>query len=664
MGLNPEQLQASQAPLGANLVIASAGTGKTSTIVGRILHLLESGIDPKKILLLTFTNKASQEMKARLAKHTSKAANIEAGTFHAIAYRHLKAFDPTLCLKQPREMQTLLKSILEQDHKIKEDDAYGANHLYDLHSYYINAQSKESFAEWLTQRNAKQADYIDRYECALELFNDLKREQNYVDYNDLLLRYKDTMANKPPAFIEVLCDEYQDTNPLQDAVLDALRPQSLFCVGDYDQSIYAFNGADISIISNFATKYKQARVFTLQKNYRSSRAILSLANKVIANNPRIYPKQLEVVKSANPSTPTLLQYNELFEQYKGIAAHIAKRGGFEEVAILFRNNSSAEGLEAALRELGIPSKRKGGVGLFDTKEVKLLLDTCAFLSYSKDMMATMQVLSYGSGIGNALARDLYLALQILGDGNSLQGLLKPNNKNPYPQAKRPQMGLFASILPLATPTHQVSPAFKGHPLLTHPKLSQAAASFLDQLYTLCKTHSPRLPAHSLAHIARSAWFGAIAKSLARERAKLKDGRVDEKLCESALAKIKQRVDLLVQLAASYKGLRDFLHAMVLGSKEMASGSGVQLLSVHASKGLEFNTVYVIDLMEGRFPNTKLAKQGGSLEEERRLFYVAVTRAKDHLYLSYAKEDKIKKAVYEPSRFLVEGGLLKPNDNQF
>ncbi|BCZ17880.1 DNA helicase [Helicobacter sp. NHP19-003] len=657
MGLNPEQLQATQAPLGANLVIASAGTGKTSTIVGRILHLLESGIDPKKILLLTFTNKASQEMKARLAQHTSKAAFIEAGTFHAIAYRHLTTLDPTLCLKQPREMQTLLKSVLEQDHSIKEDCAYGASHLYDLYSYYLNAQSQQSFGDWLLDRNAKQADYIERYECALELFSELKKEQNYVDYNDLLLRYKDTMANKPPAFIEVLCDEYQDTNPLQDAVLDALRPQSLFCVGDYDQSIYAFNGADISIISNFSTKYKQAQVFTLQKNYRSSRAILNLANKVIAHNPRIYPKQLEVVKTTNPSTPTLLQYNELFGQYKGIAAHIARGGGFEEVAILFRNNSSAEGCEAALRELGVPSRRKGGVGFFDTKEVKLLLDICAFLSYSKDMMATMQVLGYGSGIGNALAKDLYLALQILGDGNSLQGLLKPNNKNPYPQVKRPQMGLFESIVPLAAPNHQVSGAFKNHPLLTHPKLTQAAASFLDQLYTLCKTHTPKLPAQSLVHIAQSVWFQEIATSLAKERAKTKDGHIDKNLYESAQVKIKQRVDLSVQLATSYKNLRDFLHAMVLGSKEMASGSGVQLLSVHASKGLEFGTVYVIDLMEGRFPNTKLAKQSGSLEEERRLFYVAVTRAKDHLYLSYAKEDKMKKAAYQPSRFLMEAGLL-------
>ncbi|WP_104708173.1 ATP-dependent helicase, partial [Helicobacter ailurogastricus] len=506
MGLNPEQLQASQAPLGANLVIASAGTGKTSTIVGRILHLLKTGVDPRKILLLTFTNKASQEMKARLAQHTKEAVYIEAGTFHAIAYRHLKTLDPTLCLKQPKEMQTLLKSILEQDHRMKEDSFYGASHLYDLHSYYINAQSKESFADWLLERNAKQIDHIERYECALELFSQLKREQNYLDYNDLLLRYKDTMASKPPAFIEVLCDEYQDTNPLQDAVLDALRPQSLFCVGDYDQSIYAFNGADISIISNFALKYKQAQVFTLQKNYRSSRAILELANKVIAHNPRIYPKQLEVVKTSNPSTPTLLQYNELFEQYKGIAQNIAKRGGFEDVAILFRNNSSAEGCEAALRALGVPSRRRGGVGFFDTKEIKLLLDVCAFLSYSKDMMAAMQVLSYGSGIGNALAKDLYLALQILGDGHSLQGLLKPNNKNPYPQVKRPQMGLFETLIPVQTPTYSVSDDFKAHPLLTHPKLTQASAAFLDQLYALCKTQTPRLPAQSLAHIAKSTWF--------------------------------------------------------------------------------------------------------------------------------------------------------------
>ncbi|WP_163533519.1 ATP-dependent helicase [Helicobacter suis] len=652
MQLNSEQLQAIKAPLGRNLVIASAGTGKTSTIVGRILHLLTSGIDPRQILLLTFTNKASQEMKERLARYTKEAEKIEAGTFHAVAYRFLKLQDPSLSLKQPTDMQTLLKSFL-----IETEGVYSAKYLYELYSSYLNENCAQSFTDWLLKRTPEQEEYTELYECALGLFESCKREQHYVDYNDLLILFKEQIKCQPKAFCEVLCDEYQDTNPLQDSILDALQPSSLFCVGDYDQSIYAFNGADISIISNFTQKYTNAQVFSLRKNYRSSGAILNLANRVIANNPRIYPKSLEVVKQHNPSTPKLLVYDELLDQYQGIAKQIALRGRFEEVAILFRNNASAEGCEAALRLLGIPSIRKGGVGLFDTKEVKLLLDVCAFLIQPKEMVATMQILGYGHGVGAKLCAELYQALQILGEGNSLKGLLTPNQKEPYPSIKRPQMGLFEGFM-ANTSSFDLHSDFKDHPLLSHPKIKQPIACFLENLYILCKTHSFKTPAQSLEHIIQSVWFDNIMQKLARERSKNKDGSVDTNRYEQALEKIKRRGELLMQLSNKYGHLKDFINEIGLDSREMDSGSGVHLLTVHASKGLEFSEVYVIDLMQKRFPNTKLAKQNGGLEEERRLFYVAVTRAKDHLYLSYAREDRRKNTRYEPSCFLKEAGLLQ------
>lgn len=660
MQLNFEQRQATRAKLGHNLVIASAGTGKTSTIVGRILHLLEQGVTPQEILLLTFTNKASLEMKERLARHTECAMQIEAGTFHAVAYRYLKQQLPNLALKQPRELHVLLKSLLENYAIAKADRFYTPHYLYNLYSFYLNGQRKQSFGEWLVERSPEQEGYTAHYELILEEFGALKQEHHYVDYNDLLLLYRQAMAQESPPFVEVLCDEYQDTNPLQDSVLDALNPSSLFCVGDYDQSIYAFNGADISIISNFTQKYPQASVFTLTKNYRSSPAILDLANKVIAYNPRIYPKSLEVIKTANPSTPQLLAYDELFLQYKGIARSIAKRGHYDEVAVIFRNNASADGCEASLRELGVPSKRKGGLSFFDAKEIRLVLDVCAFLSHPKDMVATMQILGYAQGVGSALSKEIYHALQILGDGDSQQGLLNPNTKDPYPSTKHPKMGLFDQILiqeNMARFDTHVCKEFSSHPLLAHPKLTPTGARFLAQFFLLCQGHKSTNPAQSIAHIAHSVWFDQIVQMLARERAKNKDGRVDQKRFEDAKQKVARKIALLADLAKPYKSLPDFMNAITLSSKEATEGSGVHLLSVHASKGLEFKEVYVIDLMEGRFPNTKLAKQGGSLEEERRLFYVATTRAKDHLYLSYAKKDRLKKATYEPSRFLKEAGLL-------
>ncbi|WP_034375567.1 3'-5' exonuclease, partial [Helicobacter suis] len=286
---------------------------------------------------------------------------------------------------------------------------------------------------------------------------------------------------------------------------------------------------------------------------------------------------------------------------------------------------------------------------------KLLLDVCAFLIQPKEMVATMQILGYGHGVGAKLCAELYQALQILGEGNSLKGLLTPNQKEPYPSIKRPQMGLFEGFMANTSP-FDLHSDFKDHPLLSHPKIKPPIARFLEDLYLLCKTHSFKTPAQSLEHIMQSVWFESIMQKLARERSKNKDGSVDTNRYEQALEKIKRRGELLVQMSSKYGHLKDFINEIGLDSQEMDSGSGVHLLTVHASKGLEFSEVYVIDLMQKRFPNTKLAKQNGGLEEERRLFYVAVTRAKDHLYLSYAREDRRKNTRYEPSCFLKEAGF--------
>ncbi|WP_394984549.1 ATP-dependent helicase [uncultured Helicobacter sp.] len=668
--LNTEQYRAATAKRGYNLIIASAGTGKTSTIVGRIAFLLQNDIHPKQILLLTFTNKASAEMIERVGRFFSPkiAGEIESGTFHAVAYRYLKEH-LHITLKTPKELKILFKSLFERRIFSERSSAavYSSQYLYDSHSLYLNSGSSLSFGEWVCQKIPAQAPYVQIYEDVLAEFDELKRYHNYADYNDLLLLFRREIAKNALGFEEVLCDEYQDTNPLQDSILQTLRPKSLFCVGDYDQSIYAFNGADIGIIGSFADKYPQAQVFSLSKNYRSSAEILSLADRVIKHNPRIYPKNLEVIKEGVFPPPKLLGFDELFAQYQGIAKHIALSNyKHEDIAIIFRNNASADGLEASLRELGISCRRKGSTSFFDSKEVNIVLDICAIAIYPRDMMAYIHILGYGKGIGNAMAKDIYESLLRLGDGVALRGLFSPDSKvRPYEQrAKNTELGLFDDFFALQAKNRfdaHISKRFASHPILEHPKLSVKGAQFLDRFFTMLgEIKELKSPKNLIARIAHSEFFKDIAHNLAQSRAKNKDGSIDSDRLQKAQDSLQRKVSLLQDLACNYQEVGKFLNAMILGSSEASEGSGVNLLSVHASKGLEFRDVYIVDLMEGRFPNVKLMNKGGSLEEERRLMYVAITRAKENLVLSYAKRDALKGIEYEPSRFLYEAKLLHKN----
>ncbi len=668
--LNPEQLKAAKALKGYNLVIASAGTGKTSTIVGRILYLLDNGIKPEEILLLTFTNKASNEMIARVAKYSKLSSKIEAGTFHAVAYRYLKEHYPNLSLKQPKELKKLLESIVDTKNALTDDDKkpYTSQHLYALYSLYTNALKQEDFSAWLSNKNPEHTPYAAFYENILDEFENTKKKHNYIDYNDLLLLFKQAMLERPSPYKEVLCDEFQDTNPLQESILDAINPPSLFCVGDYDQSIYAFNGADISIISNFTQKYKNAQVFTLTKNYRSSKEILDLANQVIQRNERIYPKNLEVVKSGHFNKPALLNYNDNIAQCQDIAKRIVMRKNFKEVAVIFRNNASADQLEAALRSYNVPSKRKGSASFFESKEVALALDICALIFNPKDIMAAIHVLSHISDIGSNTAKDIHEALMLLGNGDLKLALTHPNKEAKIYTKKKEitSMGLFEEIFALENSSRfnsVIDKAFHSHPVLMHPKISLNGAKMLSDffiLYTKAPTHSPSV---LIKHILESAFFQTFKTRLLKERSKNKDGSYNEFKKLQAQKRFNEKMDLLSSLAKNYQNLGRFLNGTLIGSSEATQGEGVNLLSVHASKGLEFKDVYIIDLMEGRFPNHKLMNTGGGIEEERRLFYVAITRAKENLWLSYAKNElreNAKPKEHKPSVFLYEAGLLKPD----
>jgi DNA helicase-2/ATP-dependent DNA helicase PcrA len=671
--LNEEQYIAATASAGSNLIIASAGTGKTSTIVARIAYLLkEENVKPEHILLLTFTNKAAKEMLERVAKFFSKEVvkKIESGTFHAVSYKLLRKFGKNIALKQPKDLKILLKTIHDKrrfDHIDSGVKAYSSSYLYELFSLYQNSTIELSFSEWLEENGSEHGSFYDIYEDIFEEFKALKKSYGYVDFNDLLIMLRDELKKRDDIkFSEVLVDEYQDTNILQSSLIDSFDKCSLFCVGDYDQSIYAFNGADIGIIGSFAKRYKNAKIFTLNKNYRSTSKILSLANRVIKHNPRLYEKRLEVTRVGECEAPKLLIYDELFVQYKAISALIKlSTTPYDEIAVIFRNNSSADGIEATLREQGIGSKRKGGVSFFDSKEVKAMIDLVSVVVNPKDMMSFIHIFEYAKGVGSALSKELFEALFKLGDGNIYKGFFQPKDiANPFTKrVKNYQLGLFDECHEFGSISRFAKEGFDetflSNPILKHARLSVEGVKFIYKFYKYLK-NSNRIknPKTLIEHIANSEIFEYIAEFLSTARATRKDGTIDKEAKKEAKIRIFRKAQLLKDLSNSYNTSERFLNALTLGSSEMSEGEGVNLLSIHASKGLEFSEVYVIDLMDGRFPNRKLMSKGGSLEEERRLFYVATTRAKDKLYLSFAKYDKVKKIKHAPSIFLKEANLVE------
>ncbi|MAD42312.1 MAG: ATP-dependent DNA helicase [Arcobacter sp.] len=674
--LNQEQLSAATCPKGYNLIIASAGTGKTSTIVGRIANLINSGVKPEEILLLTFTNKAAAEMVQRVAKFFGKdvAKQIMAGTFHSVSYKLLKQLNINISLKQPNELKTLFKSVYEKRVFYDRDDEanpYDGGYLYDMYSLYLNSNTGEEFGTWIKEKNSSHEIYTLIYEDVVDEFNALKVKYGYANFDDLLTIMLETLKTQDFDFKEILVDEYQDTNPLQGRLLDGFKPNSLFCVGDYDQSIYAFNGSDIGIISTFATRYNDATVFTLRKNYRSTKPILDLATKVIEHNERIYDKNLEVIRTDETIRPKLLAFNELFAQYQYISKLISEsKTDHNDIAIIYRNNSSADGIEANLREYEIPAKRKGGMSFFDSVEIKFILDILVMQMSHNDMMAFIHVLEHGKGIGKAIAKDIFDALIKLGDGDILRGLFHPNPdiNNPYDtkKVKNRQLGLFDDFLELGSVSKfkdcGFEEAFLSNPILKHPKLSVDGGKYIYDFYLLMKhLRRTKNPESLVTSISSSMMYSRLKDFLSTKRSTAKDGTVNPMQKTKSLAKINRKCMILKNLSKNFKELSKFINSMILGGSEMSEGDGVNLLSVHASKGLEFKEVYVIDLMDGRFPNRKLMSKGGSLEEERRLFYVAVTRAKDILYLSYAKFDRIKKMAFVASPFLREAGLVKDDE---
>lgn len=665
--LNKEQYMSATLPSGRNLVIASAGTGKTSTIVGRMGYLLSCGVYPEEILLLTFTSKAADEMRERIESFVGSdvADRMMIGTFHSVSLKILRKAVVDKQLKTPRDVMLIFKSIYEHRTIIPDENAgvkpYGYSALYEKYGLFLNAFAGEGhFSDWVNKSVPEHNAYAALYDDIIDEFEKTKEKEKIYDFNDLLfLAKKHFKANGCP-FREIIVDEYQDTNPLQSSLLDEMNPESLFCVGDYDQSIYSFNGSDIAIIGSFADRYPGARVQTLTKNYRSSKSILNLAERVINQNPRLFPKNLEVMSTVDPIPPVLFTPEDGAEQILSLVDEIIKLNEFEETAVIYRTNSSGDPVELALKERSIPCVRKGGKGIFDSKEMLSTIAMAKILFGDKSLATFLQALDIAP-IRSTSASLVHSTLRYLGPTIRLAisdpDLSQKNNAFNHVIANT-AMGR-SSITTDPSRKHisgcQSSKWVK-HPVFEIEHFNAHEADLLFDLFDLIhKVPSDSSPGNAIDTLISSKILKTMLSHYAAAFSRDKEGKIIQEQFDLTMKTFQNKLNVLKNIAASHKSHDTFLRMITMKSDNDQVEGAVQLLTVHASKGLEFKNVFLVDLIEDVFPNKKLMTGGGGMDEERRLFYVAATRPKERLICFAPK--RIRNRTVLPSRFLAEGGLV-------
>lgn len=671
--LNSDQHDAATLYMGKSLVIASAGTGKTSTIIGRIAFLINNGIKPSEILLLTFTAKAAQEMTERIESlfGHAVACQLRTGTFHSLGLSIAKCHKPDFKLKIGNESSMLFKSIYDSrsfTHINDEKEPLSATGLLEKYSLYLNACDNRYFGDWITKRDESQSIFSDVYSDIVFEFEQLKKKERFYDFNDILRIAKEYYADRGSEFKEVIIDEYQDTNPLQSSVIDAMQPCSLYCVGDYDQSIYAFNGADISIIGNFTEKHKNATVKTLTKNYRSSGSILALAEKVIKNNPRLYPKKLEVMTTNDPRPPRFITPETDAEGVMEICGKIeeatASGASLSEVALIYRSNSSGDVAEIELKQRGIPYSRNGGKSFFNSKDIQFLITAYKLLLGEKTLSLFLYMCEFIS-ISAGVATRIHTALVTIGDGNLIAGIVSPNKtkiKHAFPSIKEnTRLGIINhhNIKDKSHLGRMENKRWIDHPVFEIGQLKPSSADMLAYFFDLANTSIDikRLsPGFAIERLIRSRFTKQAFITFASRYSRDSSGKIAQSLLDKNVASLMYKAEILKTIADKKKNHEALIFFLSTSKKENDSDEeAVSLLTVHASKGLEFDTVFLLDVVDEVFPNIRLMNNGGGgLEEERRLFYVAVTRAKRYLDI-YAPK-KIKNKNTKPSIFTIEGGL--------
>lgn len=614
--LNPSQQEAVLHFEGPALVVAGAGSGKTRTVVHRIAYLLrERRVYPTEILAVTFTNKAAGEMKERLEKMVGRAArDLWVSTFHAAAVRILRAYGEYVGLKpgfviyDDDDQNALLKEVLKELALEAKPGPFRAmidrikNRGAELAAFMREAPE---FIGGVPKDLA--AEVYRKYQAGL-------RMQGAVDFNDLLLLAIELFEQHPEVlhkvrqrarFIHV--DEYQDTNPVQYALTRLLAGEqpNLMVVGDPDQSIYGFRSADINNILDFSKDYPGARVIRLEENYRSSSTILRVANAVIEKNALRLDKVLRPTKAGGEPV-RLYRAPNAREEAAFVAREVMRLGNYQQIVVLYRTNAQSRLLEEHLRRANVPVRLVGAVGFFERREVKDLL-------------------AYGRVAVNPA------------DSINLRRIVNT-----------PPRGIGATTVAKLVEYAQktgttVFEAFRAaQEVIGRPERVQAFVRLLDELMEAAFESGP---AGFFEHVLEATGF---REALKQEQ----DG--EDRL---------QNVEEVLRAARDWEeeeggSLSDFLDSVALTAKAEepqgdAPAEAVTLMTLHNAKGLEFPTVFLVGLEENLLPHRNSLSRLEDLEEERRLFYVGITRAQERLYLSYAEERETygKRDYARPSRFL-------------
>jgi DNA helicase II / ATP-dependent DNA helicase PcrA len=628
--LNDQQIAVVEAPPGPILVVAGAGSGKTRTLTWRVARLLHDGASPESILLLTFTNKAAREMLRRVEEVARvDTRRLTGGTFHHMAHQVLREHGAALgyargysILDREDADDVMTAAVADCGLAVGARRFPKADVLVDLVSMAINTQAP--LAEVVATRRPQFVPLTEELLRVARRFAERKRDLNAMDFDDLLLNWKVLLAEREPVrraladrFRHLLVDEYQDTNRLQGDIIDLLAAdhQDLCVVGDDAQSIYGFRGAHFANILEFEKRYPAARRFALTINYRSTPQILSLANASIACNLKQFEKELTSVRADGP-LPALVPCRDLFQQAAFTAQRVLELRDegvpLSEIAVLYRAHHHSMEIQFELARRGIPFVVRSGVRFFEAAHVKDVLAHLRFVRNPGDELALKRCLKVTPGIGTATAQAVWATLQ-----------------------GRRRGGGSVDDLRLHEVLAQV-PA-KGRP---------GYLALVEVLCKLAKRPTCDLPGEAIETVLAGGYEEHLRAEFVNADSRLEDLRQ------------------LAEYARSWADTETFLAEISLLSElsaETVSEGGepdekMVLSSVHQAKGLEWRAVFVVWLADGRFPSAQALKDRDGEEEERRLFYVACTRAKDELYLTYpvmaAPRDR-ERVVMKASRFLEE-----------
>jgi DNA helicase-2/ATP-dependent DNA helicase PcrA len=654
--LNEQQLAAVTAPPGPILVIAGAGSGKTRTLTYRVAYLLENGIDPKNILLLTFTNKAAREMLGRVANLLPvDASGLWGGTFHSIGNRILRRHGSALGYSSgftimDREDQKDLIDTVVANAGIdpKEIRFPKGDVLAEIFSFVVNTE--KPLEELLSEKFPYFLPLLEKIQDVHERYEKKKKATNSMDFDDLLQKTL-SMFQQHERIAEVyrrqfqfiLVDEYQDTNKIQADLVDLIARdhRNVMVVGDDAQSIYSWRGANFQNILEFPKRYPDAQVFKIEMNYRSVPEILEVANAAIAANVEQFRKHLRATRESKTLKPAIVPLNNSAEQAQFVAQRILElrdeNVDLNDIAVLYRAHYHALELQLELSRRGIPYQITSGIRFFEQAHIKDVTSFIRFVANPRDEVAFNRMVKLLPGIGNRTAENLW---------REWEKSIVAGDLAPVAVAQADDSGSEKESQAAGVSAPGYSFGERLEVMHVPAKSKKMWAQLAHTLDEIAPGGEPNPPSEMIT---------AIVEAIYDDYAKVNFTNYDLR---------REDLDQLAVFARQFNDVHEFLSQLALISNVDAEAAPIQgadkeavnLSSVHQAKGLEFDTVFVIWLTDGMFPSSRSLNTRDALEEERRLFYVAITRARDELYLTYPHmrlSGGYGDVFQRPSRFLQE-----------